>query len=45
MKQKFSPEIHEKFKQKFEIKVHPSQIDKDFLEKTRKYLNFIKWIP
>lgn len=41
----FSLEIHEKFKQKFEIKAYPSQIDLDFLEKTRKYLNLIKWIP
>lgn len=45
MKQKFSPEIHELFKKEFNIKDNPSQIDLDFLEKTRKYLNFIKWIP
>jgi hypothetical protein len=43
--QNISPEIHEKFKQKFEIKENPSQIDAYFLEKTRKYLNFIKWVP
>ncbi|MDD5213105.1 MAG: hypothetical protein PHG82_01650 [Candidatus Gracilibacteria bacterium] len=43
--QNFSPEIHEIFKRKFEIKENPSQIDKEFLEKARKYLNFIKWIP
>lgn len=45
MTQKFSSEIHEKFKNEFNIKENPSKIDLDFLEKTRKYSNFIKYIP
>lgn len=44
-KQKFSPNIHELFKKEFNIKENPSQIDLDFLEKTRKYLKYVKWIP
>lgn len=45
MKQKFSPEIHEQFKKEFNIKASPSQIDMYFLEKTKKSLKYIKWIP
>lgn len=44
-KQKFSSEIYEIFKKQFKIKANPSKVDLFFLEKTRKYLNFIKWIP
>lgn len=43
--QNFFPESHELFKKEFNIKEKSSQIDLDFLEKTRKYLNLIKWIP
>lgn len=43
--QKFSPEIHEIFKKYFQIKENPSEVDLEYLEKTRKYLNLIKWIP
>lgn len=45
MKQKFSKEIHEKFKKYFYIKENQSDIEKDFFKKTYKYLNYIKWIP
>lgn len=45
MNQKFSSEIYEKFKNEFNIKENPSKIDLDFLEKTRKYSNYIKYIP
>lgn len=45
MKQKFSKEIHEKFKKYFDIKENQSEIEKDFFKKTYKYVNYIKWIP
>jgi hypothetical protein len=45
MKQKFSKEIHEKFKKYFDIKENQSDIEKDFFKKTYKYVNYIKWIP
>ena len=45
MKQKFSKEIHEKFKKYFDIKENQSDIEKNFFKKTYKYINYIKWIP
>ena len=45
MKQKFSKEIHKKFKKYFDIKENQSDIEKDFFKKTYKYVNYIKWIP
>ena len=45
MKQKFSKEIHEKFKKYFDIKENQSDIEKIFFKKTYKYINYIKWIP
>ena len=45
MKQKFSKEIHEKFKKYFDIKENQSDIEKDFFKKIYKYVNYIKWIP
>jgi len=43
--QKFTKEQHQKFKKYFDIQETPSEIDMDFLEKTKKYIRFIKWIP
>jgi len=43
--QNFSKETHKKFIKHFDIKKNPSEIDLSFLEKTKKYLNLIKWIP
>lgn len=43
--QTFSLTEHEKFKTYFHIKNNLSEIDKAFLEKTKKYIRFIKWIP
>lgn len=43
--QKFNKNYHNKFINYFNIKKNPSKIEMDFLEKTKKYLNFIKWIP
>lgn len=45
MKQTFSLQEHKKFKNYFHIKNNLSEIDKAFLEKTKKYTRFIKWIP
>lgn len=45
MKQKFSKEIHKKFKIYFGIKENQSDIEKYFFNKTYKYINYIKWIP
>lgn len=44
MKQKFSLEIHEKFKKYFQIKNSPSEIDNLLFEKAYKYIAYIKWI-
>lgn len=43
--QTFSLKEHEKFKKYFHIKNNLSEIDKAFLEKTKKYVRYIKWIP
>ena len=43
--QVFTKNQHKKFKQYFNIKESPNQIELDFLSKTEKYLKFIKWIP
>jgi hypothetical protein len=43
--QKLDKNIHKKFIKYFNIKKSPSQIEMDFLEKTEKYLNYIKWLP
>jgi hypothetical protein len=45
MKQKFSKQDYEKFKKYFSIKNSPSEVDIKYLNKTKKYLSFIKWIP
>jgi len=45
MKQKFSKEEYEKFKKYFCIKNSPGEIEIRYLNKTKKYLSFIKWIP
>ena len=43
--QRFDKNIHKKFIKYFNIKKNPSQIEMDFLAKTEKYLNYIKWLP
>lgn len=43
--QNFSKDEFEKFKSYFKIKDNFSEIEKEFIEKTVKYLNYIKWIP
>ncbi len=43
--QTFSLTEHEKFKKYFYIKNDLSEIDKAFLEKTKKYIRYIKWVP
>lgn len=43
--QTFSQKEHEKFKKYFHIKDNLSEIDRAFLEKTKKYTHYIKWIP
>lgn len=45
MKQTFSQELHQKFKNHFNIKNSPSKIDKELFEKTYKYIPYIKWVP
>ncbi len=35
----------EKFKEMFQIKEKQSEIERNFLEKTKKYIKLIKWIP
>ncbi len=43
--QKFTKITHKKFINHYKIKKTPSEIDKKLLQKTQKYLNFVKWIP
>lgn len=43
--QTFSLKEHQKFKKYFHIKADLSEIDKGFLEKTKKYIRYIKWVP
>lgn len=43
--QTFTQEQHQNFKKYFNIKATPSEIDRAFLEKTKKYIWYIKWIP
>lgn len=43
--QKFNQEIHKKFINYFKIQEKPSEIDRFFIDKTNKYISFIKWIP
>ena len=45
MKQTFSDTYHNKFKSYFWIKKSPSKIEEEFYKKTKKYINYIKWIP
>ena len=45
MKQSFSNKHHKKFKSYFWIKNSSSKIEEDFYKKTKKYINYIKWIP
>lgn len=45
MKQIFSEKIFENFKKEFQVKEDFSEIEKKYLEKAYKYINFIKWIP
>ncbi|MDD2907069.1 MAG: hypothetical protein PHH98_00360 [Candidatus Gracilibacteria bacterium] len=45
MKQKFTKEDFEKFKKYFSIKAKGSNVENYFLEKTYKYIKFIKWLP
>ncbi len=43
--QKFDRKTHKQFIKYFNIKENPTQIELDFLEKTKKYIRFVKWIP
>lgn len=43
--QTFSLKEHQKFKKYFHIKADLSEIDEGFLEKTKKYIRYIKWVP
>lgn len=43
--QTFNKNHHDNFIKYFDIKEKPWQTDMDFLNKTEKYLKFIKWIP
>jgi len=43
--QTFSQELHQKFKNHFNIKENPSKTDKELFNKTYKYIPYIKWIP
>ena len=45
MKQKFSKVEHKKFQNLFNINKYPTLINISFIEKTKNYLKFIKWIP
>lgn len=44
-KQKFNKKEFENFKDYLKIKENPWKIEKEFIEKTNKYLKYIKWIP
>ena len=43
--QNFNKIEHEKFIKHFKIKNSPSNIEKEFFNKTEKYLKYISWIP
>lgn len=43
--QHFDEKIHTKFKNKFDIKNSPSKIDKLYIDKTIKYIKFVKYFP
>lgn len=43
--QSFNEKQHQDFINYFNIKKYPSQIEMDFLEKTKKYIRFIKYLP
>lgn len=45
MRQVFGEKIFNNFKKEFKIKENYSEIEKKYLEKTYKYIKFIKWIP
>lgn len=45
MKQNFSDKDFKKFKKLLNIKENPSENDLFLIEKTKKYVKFIKWIP
>ena len=45
MKVTFSNNKHNEFKSYFNIKDTPSIIEDNYYKKTRKYINYIKWIP
>jgi hypothetical protein len=44
-KQRFSKDTQEKFLNYFKSKNTLSLIEKEFFEKTYKYVNLIKWLP
>lgn len=44
-KEKFNLKQFQKFKKYFLIKDTPSQIDLEYIEKTKKYIKFIKFLP
>jgi len=44
-KQEFKKQEFENFKNYLKVKENPGKIEKIFIEKTIKYLNYIKWIP
>lgn len=45
MSQKFNKKDFEKLQKKLKINQTPSQIDVDYINKTKKYIKLIKWIP
>jgi len=45
MKQNFEKKYHDKFKQYFNIKKSPGEIEKNYYNKAVKYIKYIKWIP
>ncbi|MDD3144713.1 MAG: hypothetical protein PHV23_01230 [Candidatus Gracilibacteria bacterium] len=45
MKQKFSKDEYKKFKKYFSMKKSESDIEKYFIDRTYKFIGYIKWIP
>jgi hypothetical protein len=45
MKQNFDEKNFLDFKKEFSVKEDFSEIEKNYLEKTYKYISFIKWLP